>query len=126
MPNWDALPTLNKPGFKTLEVIYTTPFNESANSTAALYIQDYFQRKFYSHPSEMVYRAYETMYRFGKLLLQYGPALNSSLSDKKFNVFTDFDIEPVYNSRQNTTLDYYENKKLYFIRKLNGVIAGIN
>jgi len=24
------------------------------------------------------------------------------------------------------TLDYFENKKLYFIRKLNGVIAGIN
>ena len=126
MPNWDALPNLNKPGYKTLEVIYTTPFNEAANSTIAQYIQDYFNRKFYEHPSDMVYRGYETMYRFGKLLLQYGPSLSNSLSDKKFNVFTEFDIQPVYNNRQNMTLDYFENKKLYFVRKLNGVIAGIN
>jgi len=58
--------------------------------------------------------------------LQYGPTLNSGISDKKISVFTDFDIQPVYTNRQNMTLDYFENKKLYFIRKLNGVIAGIN
>jgi len=126
MPNWEAMPNLNKPGFKTLEVIYTTPFNEAANSTTAMYIQDYFKNRYYSKPSDMVYRGYETMFRFAKLLLQYGPTLNTSLSDKKFNVFTEFDIQPVYTNRQNMTLDYFENKKLYFVRKLNGVIAGIN
>lgn len=126
MPNWDAMPNLNKPGFKTLEVIYTTPFNEAANSSTAMYIQDYFKNRYYSKPSDMVYRGYETMYRFAKLLLQYGPTLNTSLSDKKFNVFTEFDIQPVYTNRQNMTLDYFENKKLYFVRKLNGVIAGVN
>jgi hypothetical protein len=126
MPNWDGLPSLNKPGLKTLEVIYTTPFNQSANSSVAMYIQDYFKNKYYSKPTDMVYRGYETMYRFSKLLLQYGPTLSTSLSDKKFNVITEFDIQPVYTNRQNMTLDYYENKKLYFVRKLNGVIAGIN
>ena len=74
----------------------------------------------------MVYRGYETMFRFGKLLLQYGPAFNTGLTEKKFNVFTEFDIQPVYTNRQNMTLDYFENKKLYFVRKLNGTIAGIN
>jgi hypothetical protein len=74
----------------------------------------------------MVYRGYETMYRFAKLLIQYGQNLNTALADKKFNVFTKFDIQPVYTNRQNMTLDYFENKKLYFIRKLNGAIAGIN
>jgi len=126
MPNWDGLPGLNKPGMKTLEVIYTTPFNLSNSNSVALSIQDHFKDRFYSRPSDMVYRGYETMFRFGKLLLQYGPALNTSLTEKKFNVFTDFDIQPVYTNRQNMTLDYFENKKLYFVRKLNGTIAGIN
>jgi hypothetical protein len=126
MPNWDGLPGLNKPGMKTLEVIYTTPFNLSNSNTVAISIQDHFKNKFYSRPSDMVYRGYETMFRFGKLLLQYGPALNTGLTEKKFNVFTEFDIQPVYTNRQMMTLDYFENKKLYFVRKLNGVIAGIN
>ena len=126
MPNWDGLPELNKPGMKTLEVIYSTPFNLSNSNTLALSIQDYFKNKFYSRPSDMVYRGYETMYRFGKLLLQHGATLNASLTEKKFNVFTEFDIQPVFTNRQNMTLDYFENKKLYFVRKLNGAIAGIN
>ena len=126
MPNWDGLPGLNKPGMKTLEVIYTTPFNLSNSNSLALSIQDHFKDKFYSRPSDMVYRGYETMFRFGKLLLQYGPAFNTGLTEKKFNVFTEFDIQPVYTNRQNMTLDYFENKKLYFVRKLNGTIAGIN
>ena len=126
MPNWDGLPELNKPGMKTLEVIYSTPFYVSNTNNTAISIQDYFKTKFYSRPSDMVYRGYETMYRFGKLLLQYGPTLNSGIADKKITVFTDFDIQPVYINRQNMTLDYFENKKLYFIRKLNGAVAGIN
>jgi hypothetical protein len=126
MPNWDNLPGLNKPGLKTLEVIYSTPFNSATTSNTAMWIQDYFKNRFYSRPSDMVYRGYETMYRFGKLLLQYGQNLNAGLADKKFNVFTEFDIQPVYTNRQNMTLDYFENKKLYFVRKLNGAIAGIN
>ncbi len=126
MPNWDGLPALNKPGMKTLEVIYTTPFNLSNSNSVALLIQDHFKNKFYSRPSDMVYRGYETMLRFGKLLLQYGPALSTGLAEKKFNVFTEFDIQPVHTNRQNMTLDYFENKKIYFVRKLNGTIAGIN
>jgi hypothetical protein len=126
MPNWDGLPELNKPGMKTLEVIYSTPFNLSNSNSTALSIQEYFKYRFYSRPSDMVYRGYETMYRFGKLLLQHGPALNTGIGEKKFTVFTEFDIQPVYTNRPSMTLDYFENKKLYFVRKLNGTIAGIN
>jgi hypothetical protein len=126
MPNWDGLPELNKPGMKTLEIIYSTPFNLSNSNNVALSIQDYYKNKFYSRPSDMVYRGYETMYRFGKLLLQYGAALSTGVTEKKFTVFTDFDIQPVSINKQNITVDYLENKKLYFVRKLNGTIAGIN
>ncbi|HKP32087.1 MAG TPA: ABC transporter substrate-binding protein [Chitinophagaceae bacterium] len=126
MPNWDALQEINRPGLDALEVIYSSPFYVSNTNPVALGIQDHFKNKFYSRPSDMVYRGYETMYRFGKLLLQYGSSLNSSIGEKKYNIFSEFDIQPVFTQKQNPTLDYFENKKLYFVRKINGVLAGVN
>ena len=126
MPNWDALQEINRPGLDALEVIYSSPFYVSNTNPVALGIQDHFKNKFYSRPSDMVYRGYETMYRFGKLLLQYGSNLNSSIGEKKYSIFSEFDIQPVFTSKQNPTLDYFENKKLYFVRKINGVFAGVN
>lgn len=126
MPNWDQINEFNKPQFKNLEVVYGTPFYISNTNAVANAIQEHYKTKFYSRPSDMVFRGYETMYRFGKLLLLHGANLNSSIGEKKFTVFNDFDIQPVFTNRQATpTLDYFENKKLYFIKKVNGVVAGI-
>jgi hypothetical protein len=49
--------------------------------------------------------------------------LSGSIGEKKFKLFTDFDIEPVFLNRQNMTLDYFENKRLYFIKKMNGLVT---
>ncbi|HYE54055.1 MAG TPA: amino acid ABC transporter substrate-binding protein, partial [Chitinophagaceae bacterium] len=127
MPNWDVISEFSKPEYKNLEIIYSTPFYIANTNNVALGIQEHFRTKFYSRPSDMVYRGYETMYRFGKLLLLHGANLSSSIGEKKFTIFNDFDIQPVFNNRQQTpVLDYFENKKLYFVRKVNGVITGTN
>jgi hypothetical protein len=73
----------------------------------------------------MVFRGYETVYHFSKLLQEYGTNLNSSIGSKKYKLFTDFDIQPVFLNKQNMTLDYFENKKLYFIKKVNGNIVAV-
>jgi hypothetical protein len=125
MPNWDAIAEFNKPQYKNLEVVYGTPFHVSATNHTAMAIQEHFRSKFYSRPSDMVYRGYETMYRFGKLLLLHGPNLSSSIGEKKFTIFNDFDIQPTFTNKQNPTLDYFENKKLYFLKKVNGVVTGV-
>ena len=125
MPNWDMINEFSKPEYKNLEIVYGTPFYVPNTNVVANNIQEYFKNKFYSRPSDMVYRGYETMYRFGKLLLLYGSNLSSSLGEKKFIVFNDFDIQPVFTNKDNPTLDFFENKKLYFIKKVNGVVAGI-
>jgi hypothetical protein len=125
MPNWDVINEFSKPQYKNLEVVYGTPFYVSNTNVVANNIQENFKDKFYSRPSDMVYRGYETMYRFGKLLLLHGSNLNSSIGEKKFTVFNDFDIQPVFTNKQTPTLDYFENKKLYFVKKVNGVVTGI-
>ena len=125
MPNWEVISEFYKPEYKNLEIVYGTPFHVPSTNVVANTIQDHFKNKFYSRPSDMVYRGYETMYRFGKLLLLHGENLNSSIGEKKFTVFNDFDIQPVFTNKQTPTLDYFENKKLYFVKKVNGVVTGV-
>ena len=74
----------------------------------------------------MVFRGYETTFRFARLLQQYGASLSSSIGEKKFRVFNDFDIQPVFLNKQNMTLDYFENKKVYMIKKLDGSVTQVN
>ncbi|HEY0677469.1 MAG TPA: amino acid ABC transporter substrate-binding protein [Chitinophagaceae bacterium] len=125
MPNWDVISEFSKPQYKNLEIIYGTPFYISNTNVIATAIQENFKHRFYSRPSDMVYRGYETMYRFGKLLLMHGSNLGSSLGEKKFTVFNDFDIQPIFTNRQTPVLDYFENKKLYFVKKVNGAVVGV-
>jgi hypothetical protein len=125
MPNWELISEFYKPEYKNLEIVYGTPFYVSNTNVVANSIQEHFKNKFYARPSDMVYRGYETMYHFGKLLLLHGENLNSSIGEKKFTVFNDFDIQPVFTNKQSPTLDYFENKKLYFVKKVNGIVTGI-
>jgi hypothetical protein len=59
-----------------------------------------------------------------KLLQQYRTDFTSNISSKLNKVFTDYDVQPVLN-KQNMTLDYFENKKLYFLKWQDGVLKGI-
>jgi hypothetical protein len=124
MPTWDAV-DFARPEFTDQEIYYTTPFYTNPNDSLALSIQQYFKTKFYSRPSDMVYRGYECLFRFGQLLQLYGHNLNSSIGEKKFKLFNDFDIQPVFVNKQNMTLDYFENKKLYFIKKVAGNVVAV-
>ena len=74
----------------------------------------------------MVFRGYETVYRFAHLLLLHGKDLSGSIGEKKFKVFNDFEITPVFLNRQAMTLDYFENKKLYFIKNMDGTVLLVN
>jgi ABC-type branched-subunit amino acid transport system substrate-binding protein len=119
MPTWWEVADFTKPEYKSVEVFYSSPFYISATNPLAAKIEQDFKSKFYATPTDMLYRGFETLYHFAHLLQLNGKNIGSSLSDKRFRVFTDFDIQPVINPK-NTTLDYFENKKIYFIKQVNG------
>jgi hypothetical protein len=123
MPTWDQV-DFEKPIFKGIEIYYSTPFYINPADKLALALQDYFKTNFYSRPSDMVFRGFESIYHFGHLLAQYGRNVSSSLGDKKYKLFTEFDIQPVIN-KKTMTLDYFENKKLYFVKKVDGVVKAV-
>lgn len=123
MPNWDGM-ELPKTLTSSLEVVYGTPFYINPADKTAENILQYFKTRFYSRPSDMVYRGFETLYHFGHLLVLHGNNMGSSLSDKRFRVFADFDIQPVLN-KKDMTLDYFENRKIYFVKKSGGVVRAV-
>jgi len=126
MPTFDNLTRdFTLPQYKGLEIVYSTPFYNSRVDKVSQSITDYFNAKMYARPSDMVMRGYEATWRFSKLLNQYGKDIASNLSRKEFNLFRELDIQPVIN-KQTTTLDYFENKKLFFLKWQDGIIKGVN
>ncbi|MEO5591393.1 MAG: amino acid ABC transporter substrate-binding protein [Chitinophagaceae bacterium] len=124
MPTWDAITDFNKKEYKGLSIIYTTPFYNAKTDKTSLSITNYFKNILYSRPSDMVFRGYECMYRFGKLLIDKGSNLNTSIGEKKYKVFTDWDIQPILD-KQTLSLDHFENKKLYFVKKADGIVKQV-
>ncbi|HEY6064437.1 MAG TPA: amino acid ABC transporter substrate-binding protein, partial [Chitinophagaceae bacterium] len=109
MPTWDNIREFNKPEYKGIEIIYSTPFYNTKLDKVSQSITTYFNKEMFARPSDMVFRGYEVTWKYARLLLQYGKDIASNLANKQIKVFTDFDIQPVL-TKQNMTLDYFENK----------------
>ncbi|MBC6490227.1 hypothetical protein ACFSQD_07885 [Flavihumibacter stibioxidans] len=125
MPTWDGIRDFDRPEYRDLEIFYSTPFNPIRTDSLSESINIHFRDYLYSRPSDMVFRGYETIYRFGKLLAEQGSNIASGLGEKKYRVFTDFDIQPVLLNKQQQQLDYFENKKMYIIKKVNGSVSTV-
>lgn len=119
MPTWDGL-NLSRSEYKGLEIIYTTPFFYGRPTALSTKISNDFIARVDGRPTDMYYRGYETALRFALLLLDTKRDMASNLTRKGNYIFTQFDIQPVFLNKQNMTLDYFENKKLYFVKVFNG------
>ncbi|HUB60794.1 MAG TPA: hypothetical protein VL978_08830 [Puia sp.] len=125
MPTWDNI-DYTKPELAGKEIVYTTPFYNNPADTLVRQINQYYKGRYYSRPSDMVFRGYECMYRWGHLLCLHGRDLGEHIGENKFKVFNDFNIEPVFLNRKTMTLDYFENKKLYFVHMTDGNVTAVN
>jgi hypothetical protein len=111
--------------FKGLEIIYSTPFYNPRTDTVSKKIIEWYNKKMFARPSDMVMRGYEATWRFANLLLRYKKDIASNISRKEYNVFRELDIQPMMNKKK-LTLDYFENKKLFFINTKDGLIKEVN
>jgi hypothetical protein len=125
MPTWDNL-DYTKPELAGKEIVYTTPFFNNPEDTLVKQINQNYKTRFYSRPSDMVFRGYESLYRWGHLVCLHGRDLGGNIGVKEFKVFNDFNIEPVFMNRRTMALDYFENKKLYFVHMTDGNVTAVN
>ena len=71
MPTWDNIKEFNKPEYKGIEIIYSTPFYNAKMDKVSLGITTYFKEMMFARPSDMVFRGYEVTWKYAKLLMQY-------------------------------------------------------
>ncbi|MBC7722664.1 MAG: hypothetical protein H7068_11610 [Pedobacter sp.] len=121
MPTWDGLKELDKGDCNGVNLVYTTSYNFPKNSAVITSITQAYRTKFNARPSDQFYKGFESMYHFSNLLIAYPNDIINHLSDKAFKVSNDFNIEPIKSKTDNLKIDYLENKKIYFIKKLDGI-----
>ena len=73
----------------------------------------------------MVFKGFESMYHFTKLLLKYPDNFINNISDTSYTVCNDYDFAPIRLSKTSFIPDYLENKKIYFIKIVDGEIQSI-
>lgn len=123
MPTWETI-DFKKSLYRGIEVYYSTPYYIDTANKLANNIHQLFTENYYAVPTENVFRGFETVYHFTHLLNEHKENLGSSLGDKRFMLFTELDIQPILN-KKTQTLDYFENKKLYIVRKVDGLVKAI-
>src|SRR5690606_36436356 len=125
MPTWDGSIDFTRPELKGLDIVYSHPFYNSRTDKVSEKIVTLFNERLYARPSDMVFRGFQSTYNFTNLLLEYGNDPSSNLGNKNGNVFFEFDIQLVLN-RQTMELEYFENKKLYFLHWTDGEVKKVN
>jgi hypothetical protein len=122
MPNWESFKIFsNKNGGAKINIpvqYTTTYFNDRTDSISQL-LQDYYLEKFKGIPTDMFFKGFEAMYVFSRLINQFPEGLSSIPSSSSLRLFSAFNILPKYFPLQQQP-GYYENKHLFFIKKLNG------
>jgi hypothetical protein len=126
MPTWDGLKKLERQEYKGVEVIYTSPYNYSKTDKLLTSLDSKYKLKYNARPSDVVFKGYETMLRFGKTISLYGEGAMQLFSDDLFKVINSLDIQPFYNTINKTQIDFYENQKIYFIKKLDGIVKSVD
>jgi hypothetical protein len=125
MPTWDGFKDLAKPEYKGIEIIYSSPYHFPRTDKIAISISNKYRNKFQARPSDQVFKGFESMYHFSKLLIKHKEAFLNNLSNKSFKVFNEFDIQPIRFKRDNPIPDYLENKKIYILKKQDGLIKPV-
>ncbi len=126
MPTWDGAKALEANDCKNVNIIYSTPYNYDRTSKLLTALGNAYQSKYNAQPTSMVFKGFETMYHFTRLLVKLNDSLLYNLSDTAFKICNEYNFQPVHLTTASYAPDYLENKKLYFVKMLNGEIKSVN
>ena len=119
MPNWDAFFT-RKNKISSPAIFYTSPYYNLKTDQYSIMLQTAYQKKFNAMPSDLVYKGFESVYIFLKLLAKHPADFMSHLNEYPHKVFSDYNFKPVFLNKKSVMPDYFENKHLYLLKIENG------
>lgn len=119
LPNWETLKELNTPKHKSKTVYYPSAFFNDGTASFTDF-QKRFQEKTQGKASDIAYKGYDVACNFIRLLIKHEINLINQLNDVSFHNLIRYNIQPV-KSGGHKQPDYFENKRIYIIKKSNGV-----
>lgn len=126
MPTWDGVKDFSKPEFKNFPVYYPANYYNAETDVWSATVNNSFKVKTSGKAMDMVFKGFECTYYFLSLLMKDKNNFINNLNDKTLRIFTDYDFKPVRSNPQSASPDYFENKRVYILKKLNGVITKVN
>lgn len=121
MPGWDGVKELQGKNYAGIPIYYTTSFYIPAGHKWAGNMDEKVKSITGVKPSLSLYKGFELTFYFVKILTEYGAINESNMDKMPFKILNDFDFRAVKWAPMSTVPDYYENKRIYFVRRLNGV-----
>jgi len=121
MPGWDVMKEIQGKNYAGIPIYFTTSFNIPSGHQWAAQVDEKIKSITGVKPSISMLKGFELTYYFVNILSAYGRIKTEGLETKPFKVLNDFDFRPVKWAPMSATPDYHENKRIYFIRRLNGV-----
>ena len=126
MPTWNGMSGTSGNSCKNISLIFTTPYNYRTCAGRIATLSSNYKAKYNASPGDMVFKGFETMYHFTKLLIQQKINFIINTSDPLFKVANDYDFQSVRQNDTTVLPDYQENKKIYFIKVINGSVQSVN
>lgn len=123
MPNWDSFEDLRKTDFKDFPIIFTTSYYNTKNDTNSKKVLKAYASKFEVNPLDMVYKGFEAVNTFVRLVNKYNIDFTTHLNDPFYKSFSEFNFKPAYLKKGTNFPDYFENKHLFLLKILNGKVT---
>lgn len=124
MPNWDGIkPLVKEDAYKNFPIRFTTPFYNTRTSWLSNILTAEYSNRYKTKPTDVACKGFETVYYFTKLLVNHPNDFMLNLNDSTLKVFNNFNFKPIFLSKQSTAPAYFENKHLYVMRIMNGVVS---
>lgn len=123
MPSWESYKEIQHKNYAEIPIFYTSSFHIPVGHNWATTFDNQFKNAIGIKSTITAYKAYELTFYFIKLMLKYGQITMFNLDDPQFKLLTDFDFRPVNFNAKEVKPDYFENKKIYFLRRLNGAVT---
>ncbi len=121
MPTAEAIKSLTKiEEFGNMNIYYTTSYIIDKITPASMYITREYKRKMGTAPTDVVYKGFESLYFFVKLLTKYGTPFNEHIGESTYSFITPYKIVPV---KDNGSIKFFENKFLYIVRYEDGIMT---
>ncbi|MEO6135158.1 MAG: ABC transporter substrate-binding protein, partial [Ginsengibacter sp.] len=121
MPNWDGFRNFyKKNAYTNFPIKYSSPHYDGGANAFSDFLKNQYFKTYRTEPGDMGYKGFESAYYFVNILLHYGDQFMDHLNEPSLASFHEFNFRPVNHNNKSTSIDYFENKRLFIMQILNG------